>query len=137
MYHKVDKQPVILFDGFCNLCSSMVNFVIRHDRQKHFRYSLLSSSFSKEKLKGERISNVNSDTFVLVEEGQLYFKSHAAIKILSEMDFPYNLFQFFKIFPSNILDRVYDLIAANRYKWFGKKDKCLFPTDEIKDLFYS
>ncbi|MFA3783211.1 thiol-disulfide oxidoreductase DCC family protein [Melioribacteraceae bacterium 4301-Me] len=132
----MNKNFVILFDGQCCLCNNAINFIIRHDKKKCFRYSLLNSAFSKEKLKGNIVQSPNADSIVLIDNEQLYFKSRAIIKIFTELEFPFSLVRLLKIFPSKLLDYFYDMIAKNRYKWFGKTNKCLVPLAHIKRLFY-
>ena len=128
------ENPIILFDGVCNLCNNTVDFVIRKDKHKQFRFVALQSAA------GEKLSeNFNippeTDSVILLDKNQVYFESDAVLKIAGLMGFPWNLPLVFKIIPQNTRDAVYKWIAKNRYKWFGKRNTCRLPTPEEKIYF--
>lgn len=128
-------HPVILFDGICNLCSGAVQFIIKHDPKKHFRFASLQSKFGEEVMKhfGLPVNQFNS--FILLENGKIYTRSTAALKVAKKLKGAWSLAYGFIIIPYFIRDAVYNLIARNRYKWFGKKEECWIPTSELKSLF--
>ena len=133
----IDK-PVILFDGVCNFCNGWVNFIINQDPQKIFLFCPLQSETGKNLL--AKCKNYdekkNSETVILVEKGTCYFKSDVAIMIgknLSGIWFLISLL--LRITPRFIRDFVYDIIAKNRYKWFGKKESCMIPTPDVMERF--
>jgi len=128
-------HPVILFDGICNLCSGAVQFIIKHDPKKHFRFASLQSKFGEEVMKhfGLPVNQFNS--FILLENGKIYTRSTAALKVAKKLKGAWSLAYGFVIIPYFIRDAVYNLIARNRYKWFGKKEECWIPTSELKSLF--
>ncbi|MFO8147044.1 MAG: thiol-disulfide oxidoreductase DCC family protein [Gillisia sp.] len=130
-----DKK-IILFDGVCNLCNNSVNFIIEHDKKDVFRFASLQSEIGR-KLTSERgIDSDELDSIVLIEPGVAYFKkSTAALEISKELSGGYSMLKYFSFFPEGLRDGVYDLIANNRYKWFGKKDSCMIPTPELKAKF--
>ncbi len=130
-----DKK-IILFDGVCNLCNNSVNFIIEHDKKDVFRFASLQSEIGQ-KLTSERgIDPEELDSIVLIEPGVAYFKkSTAALEISKELSGGYSMLKYFSFLPEGLRDGVYDLIANNRYKWFGKKESCMIPTPELKAKF--
>jgi predicted DCC family thiol-disulfide oxidoreductase YuxK len=130
-----DKK-IILFDGVCNLCNSAVQFVIKHDKNDVFRFAAIQSDLGKEILKHIGIDSKNIDSIVLYEPGvAYYYKSDAALEIARNLGGFFNLGTIFKIIPTIIRNQLYDYIAQNRYKWYGKKESCMLPTPELKTKF--
>ncbi len=130
-------QSVILFDGVCNLCNSFVQFVIKHDRKERFRFASLQSDFAEKELANSFIDNQKMSTVILLENGKLYSKSTAALRILKKLNGLWPLLYIFIIVPAFLRNVVYNLIARNRYKWFGKKDSCMIPSPELQRRFLS
>ncbi|AWI26437.1 thiol-disulfide oxidoreductase DCC family protein [Flavobacterium pallidum] len=131
-----EEKKIILFDGICNLCDSMVQYVIRHDKRDIFRFVALQSDLGKEILAHIGIDTKHIDSVVLYEPGKAYYyKSSAAIEIVKEFGGLFHLGTIFKIIPGTLRNIVYDYIAKNRYKWFGKKDACMIPTEELRAKF--
>ncbi len=130
-------KKIILFDGVCNLCNTMVNFVIEHDQKDAFRFVPLQSEIGQSILKKIGLFDKNIDSIVLYEEGVAYFyKAPAALEIAKGLGGIYSFFAvILNIFPDFILNFGYDFVAKNRYKWFGKKDACMLPTPELKEKF--
>lgn len=129
------EEYIILFDGVCNLCNSSINFIIKHDPKRIFRYAAMQSGTGR-KLKAQfKIQNDDPDTVILVKNNEVYEKSDAVFKILSKLPGAFKMLYLFIFLPRFIRDFFYDLIAANRYKFFGKKDTCMIPAPEIKELF--
>lgn len=130
-------KKIILFDGVCNLCNTMVNFVIERDTKDAFRFVALQSETGTAILKKIGLYDKNIDSIVLYEPGLAYFyKANAALEIAKSLGGIYSVLSFFlNIFPDFILNFGYDFIAKNRYKWFGKEDACMIPTAELKSKF--
>ncbi|RLD27951.1 MAG: thiol-disulfide oxidoreductase [Bacteroidetes bacterium] len=129
-------KKLILFDGVCNLCNASVLYVIKRDKSNVFVFASLQSSIGKQLIEKYDINSSLTDSILLYESGQgISYKSTAALKITSKLTFPTNLLSVFLIIPSLFRDWVYDYIAKNRYKWYGKKDTCMIPTQELKDKF--
>ena len=129
------SHPVILFDGVCNLCNASVQYVIKHDKKKLFRFASLQSSFGESVLK-QYVLPVNTfNSFILLSDNKIYTRSTAALLVAKKLSGLIKLFYGFIIIPKFIRDFVYDVIAKNRYKWFGKKEACWVPTPELKSLF--
>ncbi len=128
------NQPaIILFDGVCNFCNSSVNFVIKRDKKAYFKFAPLQSELA-EKLLGKPISEM-PDSVVLIENDKVHDKSTAALMIAKKLDGLWPIFYLLIIIPRPIRDWVYNLIAKNRYKIFGKKDSCMIPDPAIKARF--
>jgi predicted DCC family thiol-disulfide oxidoreductase YuxK len=126
---------VIYFDGVCNLCNASVDFVIKRDKNKKFRYASLQSETGQKILAENKFNKSDYDSFILEHKGNVYIKSTAALQVALNLGFPINLMGIFLIIPSFIRNWVYELIAKNRYKWFGKKETCRLPSPEERALF--
>ncbi|HYJ63939.1 MAG TPA: thiol-disulfide oxidoreductase DCC family protein [Parafilimonas sp.] len=129
------SHPVILFDGVCNLCNASVQYVIKHDKKKLFRFASLQSSFGESVLKQYDLPVNTFNSFILLSDNKIYTRSTAALLVAKKLSGLIKLFYGFIIIPKFIRDFVYDVIAKNRYKWFGKKEACWVPTPELKSLF--
>lgn len=127
--------PLILFDGVCNLCNAFVIFLIQRDPYKRFKFASLQSPAGQEFLQKYNLPVQEFDTFVLVEADGYSTKSTAALKIAKQLPGWWPLLTVFLLIPRGVRDIVYDLIAKNRYRLFGKKEACLIPTPDIQDRF--
>ena len=129
------QLSIILFDGVCNLCNGAVQFVIKRDNKNQFLFASLQSGEGKQILEDHNFPMNKMDSFFLVENGKVYDKSTAALKVLKKLSGPWSLLYGFIIVPKFIRDGVYNWIAKNRYQWFGQKDECMIPTAELKAKF--
>jgi predicted DCC family thiol-disulfide oxidoreductase YuxK len=136
-YEDAYQQPIILFDGVCNLCSSSVKFVIKHDPQHHFRFASLQSDFGQSVLNKFNLPTESLQSFILLDNNKIDTASTAALKVVKQLNKGWSLLYAFIIVPPFIRNLVYQLIARNRYKWFGKKEICWVPSKELQDLFIS
>ena len=129
------RNRIILFDGECNFCDASVQFIIKRDPYKHFSFASLQDDVGKKLRKEYQIPD-NVDSLVLIENGKAYTKSGAALRIAKKLDGLWHLAFLFVVIPPAIRDVVYDYIATNRYKWFGKKElSCMLPTPEERKRF--
>ncbi|GAA3756313.1 thiol-disulfide oxidoreductase DCC family protein [Flavobacterium ginsengiterrae] len=129
-------KKIILFDGVCNLCNNAVQFIIKNDKKDIFRFTALQSDLGKEICNYIGVDQTKIDSIILYNPGTAYYyKSSAAIEIAQDLGGIYNLAVVFKIFPEKIRNYIYDYIAKNRYKWYGKKESCMIPTPELKAKF--
>ena len=128
------SKPIIFFDGVCNLCNSSVQFVIKRDKEGKFRFASLQSGAGQEMLLQNQLSQNDFNSFLLYEDGKLYTRSTAALRVLSQLK-GWKWAGVFQWVPPFIRNAVYNLVARNRYKWFGKKDECMIPTPELKSRF--
>jgi predicted DCC family thiol-disulfide oxidoreductase YuxK len=127
------EVAIVFFDGECNLCNTFVNFIIKRDRKVHFNFASLQSSFAS-KFLGDNLVEKGMNTVVLRKNSSLFFKSDAALEIAKNLSGLWPTFYILKIVPKFIRDFIYDWIAANRYRWFGKTS-CLVPSEELKARF--
>ena len=128
-------HPIILFDGICNLCNNAVQFVLKHDKKKLFRFASLQSDFGKSILIKYGLPTDNFNSFVLILNGKAYTKSTAALSVAKMLSGPMKLLYGFIIVPAFIRNGVYNVIARNRYKWFGKKESCMLPSPDVAARF--
>lgn len=131
----IDEKQIILFDGVCNFCNFWVNFVIKRDKKDLFRFAALQSEKAKEFSDKFNFDTSAMNTFVLIDGDHLYTKSTAALKICKQLTGPIKIFYPFISLPKFFRDFIYDLVATNRYKFFGKRDSCGIPTAEEKLKF--
>ena len=129
------KDKIILFDGVCNLCNGAINFIIKHDPKGIFKFASLQGEPGKQLLAQHTIDPQETDSIVLIDNDQVSVKSSAALRIAKNLNQGYPLLFGFMISPTFIRNGVYDCIAANRYKWFGKKESCMLPTPELRSRF--
>ena len=138
------KKPVILFDGVCNFCNAIVKFIIRQDKKNVFLFCALQSDSGKRLLKQYNINWKQTDSFVVIENarpddpvgrGKAHQKSNAALILYNKLPWYWKWTQIFWIVPKIIRDGVYNFIANNRYRWFGKKEECMIPTPEMRERF--
>ncbi len=130
-------QPIVLFDGVCNLCNGAVQFIIRHDKKEKFLFASLQSEIGKKILSSNNLSRDNLKTFLLIEDERVYTKSTAALRVIKQLNGFISMLYTFNVIPKVIRDSIYDLVARNRYNWFGKKDECMIPTPQLKARFLS
>ena len=136
MLNLPENKKIILFDGVCNLCDNAVQHIIKHDKKDVFRFVPLQSDLGKEILNYLKIDTCKMDSIILYEPGIAYFyKSDAALEIAKDLGDFSKWSIIFKIVPSSLRNPIYDYVARNRYKWYGKKDACMIPTPELKAKF--
>ncbi len=130
-----DSDPILLFDGVCSLCNGFVKEVITRDNRGVIRYASLQSEAGKQLLAKTGLSNFSMDTVVLIEGEKKYLKSDVALRIFRHLGGGWSYLYYLSIIPKFIRDAIYDLIARNRYRWFGKQDACMLPRPEWEDRF--
>lgn len=136
MLNLPENKKIILFDGLCNLCDNAVQYVIKHDKKDVFRFVALHSDLGKKILNYLNVDTSKMDSIILYEPGIAYFyKSDAALEIVKDLNVFLKWSIIFKIIPSSLRNPIYDYVARNRYKWYGKKDACMIPTPELKAKF--
>lgn len=131
----VSRHAILLFDGVCNLCNGFVNFVIDNDPEGYFQLGALQSEAARPYLDAFEQDLQGLDTVVLIENGKLYTRSSAALRVLRRLAMPWPLFYGFIVVPKFIRDRIYDVVASQRYQWFGQRDSCRRPTPELQQHF--
>lgn len=131
----MDEHPIILFDGVCNLCNQAVQYVIRHDPTSKFRFATLQGATGISLLNRYKLSTNDLNSFVLIDKGQAFTRSTAALNVARKLSGITKLLYGFIIVPRLIRDFVYKVIANNRYRWFGKKESCMIPTPDLSSRF--
>ncbi|MFC2101719.1 thiol-disulfide oxidoreductase DCC family protein [Bacteroidota bacterium] len=126
---------LIIFDGVCNLCNGTVQFIIKRDREKRFRFVPLQSLMGEEILSGLGLSATDLSTVVYVRNGIPYVKSTAVLRILKDLGWRWNLIYGLIVIPKCIRNGIYDIVARKRYRWFGRQESCMVPSEEILDRF--
>ena len=128
-------KAIVLFDGVCNLCNGFVQFLIRRDKKRRFLYASLQSEAGRSLIEELGLEAGKMDTVILIDQGKAYTHSDVALRVAGRLGALWPLFQVFYIFPKPLRDAVYNWIARNRYRWFGKRETCMIPTPELKSLF--
>lgn len=127
----------MLFDGVCNLCNGAVVWILKRDRNAVFRFASLQGGTGQKMLRERGIDpGANFESMILVEPSVAYYtKSSAALEIARQLGGLWSIFTIFSWIPRPLRDAVYDLVAKNRYRWFGKREECMLPRPEWKDRF--
>ena len=128
-------KKIIFYDGHCNLCNGFVNAIIKLDKKNIFLFAPLNGNHAKSLLKKNNIKNTTIDSVVLFNNNSISYKSKAVIEILISLGGIYRVLVTTKIIPRAILDWLYDIVAKNRYSWFGKEDRCMVPDKKIISKF--
>jgi len=131
----MEKKSIIMFDGVCNLCNGFVNFLIVRDKQNKFQFGSLQSPVVADLLKQHSFAVDDLSTVVLLEGNKLYYQSTAVLRILRQMGGAWPLLYVFIVVPKPLRDFIYNLIAKNRYRLFGRQDACMIPTPELRAKF--
>lgn len=135
MTNTLEYQPILLFDGYCNLCNASVQFFLKHEKQPIIYFSSLQSNVGKELLTRYNIDPITTDSLVFIINSRAYTKSSAALRITKYMKGLYPMFQILLLIPKFIRDVIYDYISRNRYKWYGKSENCMVPDASIVKRF--
>lgn len=131
----IEQQKIIVFDGACNLCNRWVQFVIKHDRDKIYKFCSIQSDTGKKITKQFLRGTDELKTIIFIDGNRLYIKSTAALYIVKNLSGVWSFLFVFVSIPKFIRNFIYDIVAKNRYKWFGKADKCMAPSKDIMDRF--
>jgi predicted DCC family thiol-disulfide oxidoreductase YuxK len=130
-------ERILLFDGVCNLCNGVVQFVIERDHRQQFKFASLQSEAGQALLQKFRLPTQQFDSFVLVEGQTCFTESTAALRVARQLPGLWSWLYICIIVPKPIRDWVYRTVARNRYRWFGKQESCMMPTPELKARFLS
>jgi predicted DCC family thiol-disulfide oxidoreductase YuxK len=129
------ESPIILFDGVCNFCNSTVNFILGQDKKQAFRFAALQSNTGQLLLKEHHFPLQEFNSFLLVEKNKPYQASTAALRLVKYLPWYWQWAQIFWLVPRFLRDLLYQLVAKNRYKWFGKREDCMVPSPEVRKRF--
>ena len=129
------QNPVIFFDGICNLCNRSVKFILKNESKPQFLFASLQSDAAKNILLQYNIKNIDPTSILLLSNDKVYDKSEAVLEICKNLERPWRVFTIFKYLPVRLRDSLYELVARNRYQWFGKKNSCTMQMAEYKNRF--
>jgi predicted DCC family thiol-disulfide oxidoreductase YuxK len=128
-------EPIVIFDGVCNLCESSVLFIIRRDAAGRFRFAAAQSSAGRELQQRYALDALDLETLILIKDGRAFTRSDAFLHIARELDRPWRLLAALRVVPRSLRDRAYALVARNRYRWFGRKPACMVPSEDVRARF--
>jgi predicted DCC family thiol-disulfide oxidoreductase YuxK len=131
----MQENPIVLFDGVCNFCNYWVNFAIRRDKKRKLKFTPLQGKAAHTLLPQFGINPSSLTSVILIDKGKVYTQSSAAIRISKYLNGGWKLCYAFIIIPKFIRDFFYNIIARNRYKWYGKREVCMVPTPGLKERF--
>lgn len=134
----MDDKALILFDGVCNLCNGAVQFIIKRDKNEYFQFAPLQSDHARKIIEKSRLDELKKEdlkSLILVENGQVYHRSTAVLRISRHLSGGWKLCSLFLIIPRFLRDGLYDFAARHRYRWFGKKSECMVPDPSLKTRF--
>jgi len=131
----IENGAVVLFDGICNFCSGSVLSIIKRDPKGYFRFSAIQTESGESIMKKYNIHSDKADSIILIENNMVYYRSSAALRIARKLKGGWKLFYGAMIIPPFIRNFFYDLVARNRYRWFGKRDHCFIPDQNIRERF--
>ena len=129
------ENPIVMFDGECNLCNGLVKFIIRRDPRGKLRFAALQSEAGQRLLERFQFPRQNWDSFVVVAGERLYTKSTAALFMVRHLKGAWPLLAILLVVPKPLRDAVYSFVAKRRYKWFGRRESCMLPTPDIQSRF--
>ncbi len=131
----MNNKSIVLFDGYCNLCNASVRFIIKRDKKQQYVFSSLQSDAAQKVLLQYEYNIFNTDSIILIENEKVYDKSTAALRIAKNLKPFWNYAYYLIYIPKYMRDWVYDLIAKNRYQWFGEKEDCTINFSSNKNRF--
>lgn len=131
------KHPVILYDGVCHLCNSAIAFILKWEKKGSFLFSHIQTDHSKQILKAFNIDPIKENSIILLEHDRVYFRSTAVLRIARNLRWPASLFFYLIFIPRPLRNWVYNVVAKNRYNWFGKYDQCSRIPKEMEKRFLS
>ena len=131
--HKL--SGVVIFDGVCNLCNGAVSFIIKRDPEARFLFTPNQSEVADKLASRYSIQESFDETFVLIQANKCYYRSDAALEIASQLTGGWRLLRVLRVIPTGLRDWVYRMVAGHRYDWFGRRDVCMTPTDDVARRF--
>jgi predicted DCC family thiol-disulfide oxidoreductase YuxK len=129
------RPALIVFDGVCNLCNGLVQFVIARDPAGRFQFAAVQSASARRMLELHNAPEPLPDSIALVEEGRVFTRSTAALRIARRLPFPWPLTTVLLAVPRPVRDSMYDLVARSRYRWFGQRRQCMVPSPALRSRF--
>ena len=132
-----DDRPVVVFDGHCVMCSGFARFILRHDRAGRYRLLPAQTPLGRALYTHFGLDPLDFQTNILVENGVAWFKSESSIRIFAGLGFPWSIVKLSRVLPARWRDALYEIVARNRFRWFGRSDACMMPEPRFADRFLS
>ena len=130
-----DDRPIIIFDGYCALCSGWARIVLRHDRAGRFRLLTAQSPLGRALYVHYGLHPDDYETNILIADGRAWFKSEGSIRMAEGLGGPWRLTGVFRVLPASVRDRLYEIVARNRLRLFGRRATCYAPDRQFADRF--
>ncbi len=130
-----DDKPIIIFDGYCALCSGWAQFVLRHDKSGMYRLLAAQNPLGKALYIHYGLDPAHYETNILMAEGVVWLKSEGSIRMAEGLGFPWRMAALFRLLPLRIRDALYSWVACNRFAWFGRRETCYVPNEDYKNRF--
>lgn len=137
MSTEIQAHPIIVFDGVCVLCNGWVGFLLRHDRQRRYRFAAMQTVLGRGLLAAHGLDPEDPVSFLLVENGRPRSDTDAIIHVVDGLGGPWRLVNVARLLPRPLRDRLYRTLARNRYRWFGRHEACMLPPEEHENRFLS
>jgi predicted DCC family thiol-disulfide oxidoreductase YuxK len=129
------KSGVVIFDGVCNLCNGAVDFIIQRDPEARFLFTPNQGELARQLARRHNIQESLDETFVLIQANKCYYRTDAALEIASQLTGGWRLLRILRVIPTGLRDWVYGIVAGHRYDWFGRRDVCMTPTEDVSGRF--
>lgn len=130
-----DDRPILIFDGSCILCSTFVQFILRTDKNRRLRLMSAQSPLGTALYRHLGLDPVDYETNILLQDGRIWLKSEGSIRIFEQLGFPWSLMSIGRLLPRVVRNRLYEVIARNRLRWFGIRETCYSPDPSQADRF--
>ena len=131
-----EPRILVLYDGVCRLCIAGLGFIIRNDPAARVRFAAMQSALGQELLARHNLPRDDFKSFAVLADGAVLLRSNAVLRIARELRQPWPVLAIpVRLLPRPLRDRLYDVVARNRYRWFGKRDTCLVPTLDVAARF--
>lgn len=130
-----DDRPILIFDGHCVLCSSFAQFILRHDRARRFRLLAAQTALGAALYRHLGLHPTDYETNILIEDGRAWLKSESSIRVFERLGFPWSLMAAGRVLPLPVRDGLYEIVARNRLRWFGRRAVCYRPDPAEADRF--
>lgn len=129
------NEPVLLFDGVCNLCNLSVQFILKNEKNQKLKFAAIQSEAGKRLLSHYQIDPNQTNSVILIADNLVYTKSNAVLKLTHFLRFPYSSGKLLSAVPITMRNFLYKKVANNRYNWFGKRESCMIPTPQLRKRF--
>jgi len=128
-------SAIIVFDGDCVLCSGWVRFLLRHDREARYRFAAMQAQSGRALLVAHGLDPDDPSSFLLLEGDRAWTDTDAIRRVVAGLGGFWRVAHVLAWIPKRLRDRIYRLVARNRYRWFGRNASCFVPTPQERARF--